>query len=89
MNKEWIKNILNGSKKLLKLTQIKPVNVGNFPEVSVKHLFEEFSGRPEIAVYMPPVTSKKMKQLDRKYFFTVVNTFFPEEMSDIIQHANR
>ena len=88
MNKEWIKQILSGEKKLLKLTQIKPVNAGNFPEVSVKNLFKEFSIRPEIVPYMPPITTKKMKQLDRKYFFTVVNSFFPEEIYDIIHHAS-
>ena len=77
MNKEWIKNILNGSKKLLKLTQIKPVNVGNFPEVSVKHLFEEFSSRPEIAVYMPPRDIQEDEAVRQEVFLHHCQHFFP------------
>ena len=53
MTKEWIRGILKGDKKLCPLTDLKPVNVGNFPEVSVKALFNDFSKRPILKMYFP------------------------------------
>ena len=42
MTKEWLKKILSGEKKLLEMTNLKPVHVGYFPEVSVKQLYDDF-----------------------------------------------
>ena len=50
--------ILSGEKKLLQKNVVKPVDVGNYPEVSVKALYKEFADRPEILPYMPPKINK-------------------------------
>ena len=45
--------ILSGEKRLMSLNDVKSVSVGHFPEVSVKGLYEEYSKRPEIKLYLP------------------------------------
>ena len=45
--------ILSGEKRLMSLNDVKSVSVGHFPEVSVKDLYEEYSKRPEIKLYLP------------------------------------
>ena len=77
MTKEWLKQILAGTRKLLKLTEVRPVHAGHFPEVSVKNLFEEFSIRPEVNIYLPEKLPKG-KQMDKSYFFNIVNTMCNE-----------
>ena len=53
MTKDWIKLLLVGEKKLMPMSSIKPVHVGNFPEVSVKCLYADFSERNELKPYLP------------------------------------
>ena len=53
LTKEWIRMILSGEKRLMSLNDIKSVSVGHFSEVSVKGLYEEYSLRPEIKIYLP------------------------------------
>ena len=77
--------ILSGEKKLVELKNLRPVNVGHHEECSVKSLFKEFSERAEIAPYMPPKLPKG-RQLDKTYFFNIVNTFCQQELEAILLH---
>ena len=88
INKEWIRLTLTGDKKFLSLKDVKPVTVPNHPEMAMNKLYKEFAERPAIKPYMPDKISKG-RTLDRKYFFDVVNSFYPEEMSSILEHANK
>ena len=88
MTKEWVRLILNGDKKLVKLADLKPVNVGNHEECSVKALYKEFSERPNLKPYMPPKLYKG-RQLDKTYFFNIINTFCGEELEAILRHAHK
>ena len=87
MTKEWIRLILSGEKRLLKKSEIKPVDMGHYPEVSVKALYTDYSERPAIKPYMPPKLHKG-RQCDKEYFFTVVNSICEGEITAIIHHAN-
>ena len=58
LTKEWIRMILNGEKKLLAKADVKWVDIGHYPEVSVKALYAEFSTREDIAIYLPPKINK-------------------------------
>lgn len=87
MTKEWIKGILSGDKKLMKLKNLKTVNVGFYPEVSVKNLYDDYSSRADVKPYLPdklPVG----KQMDKEYFFNIVNTLYEEELQMMMQYAN-
>ena len=85
--KEWIRMVLAGEKKLLPLKAVKLVDVGHYPELSVKKLYQEFAERKELQPYLPPKLAKG-RQLDKKYFWNVVNTLFEDELQSMLQHAN-
>ena len=50
--------ILSGEKKLLPKADVKWVDVGHYPEISVKALYAEFAEREDIKVYLPPKINK-------------------------------
>ena len=83
MTKEWIRMVLNGEKKLLPLKGLKVIEMVHYPELSVKKLFAEFANRAEVKIYMPPYVGKG-KQIDKKYFFNVVNTLHEDELQSMI-----
>ena len=64
-----------------------PFNVGHYPKISVKSLYDEFAKRPEVEPYMPPKVHKG-RTLDKKYFWDVVGTLFPDEVDAMVKHAN-
>ena len=78
---------MRGEKKFVPLSELKPVDAGHFPEVSVKGLYEDFANRPEIKKYMPPKVNKG-RTLNKEYFFNIVSTFANQELQEILQHAN-
>jgi 5'(3')-deoxyribonucleotidase len=88
LTKEWIRMILSGEKKLLKMSEIKPVDVGSFPELSIKAMYKEFADRDDIKPYMPPKVNKN-RTVDKEYFWNVVNTIAEEEVDAMVKHAHR
>ena len=50
--------ILSGEKRLLPRSDVKPVDVGYYPELFVKALYAEYAARPEIQPYLPPKINK-------------------------------
>lgn len=80
--------VLSGEKKLLPKADVKWVDVGHYPEISVKALYKEFAERPEVNIYLPPKINKG-RQCDKQYFWNVVNTICNQELEAILDHANR
>ena len=78
---------LAGEKDFLPLIDLRPVEAGHYPEVSVKHLYDEFSVRPEIQKYMAPKLNKG-RTLDKEYFFNIVNSHYSKELQSILKHAS-
>ena len=72
---------------MVKLADLKPVNVGHWPEVSVKNLYNEFITRTDVALHCPPTNDKK-RPIDKTYLFNIINTFHGDELQKIIRHAN-
>ena len=88
LTKEWIRQILSGEKRLLQKATVKYVNVGFFPEISVKHMYNDFAERPGIKPYMPPKVNLG-RSCDKEYFWNVVNTLCEEEVEAIVDHAHK
>lgn len=86
MNKDFLKQVLVGEKQLLKMAKVKPVNVPNYDELSVKRLYPLLKEDPELSQYLPDVTSKSRLPA-RDYFFTVLNTLQPAYLEAIIKKA--
>ena len=80
--------VLNGDKKFMSKSEIKPVDVGNFPELSIKVMYADFNQREAVKPYMPPKINKG-RQLDKEYFWNVINTLYEAEVEAIVVNAHR
>ena len=67
---------------------MKSVDMGHYPEVSVKALYADYAERPAIKPYLPPKLHKG-RQCDKDYFFTIVNSICEGEVAAIMNHANQ
>ena len=85
-NKDFLKEVLAGTKALLPLNQVKRVNMPPFDELSVKDLWPQMLGHEEFMRYFPSKFPKG-RQPDRSYFFNCLNTVMEEYVSHIIRHA--
>ena len=78
-DKEWIRQVLDGSKKLVPLSEMQPVEIGHYyPEVSVLNLWPLYKDRPEVKDYFPSKLPNG-RSLDRAYFFNIMSTFLGHE----------
>ena len=88
MNKDFLRAVLADKKKLLKLSEVKMINVPKYEELSVKKLFPYLKDDPIFMMYLPDYFPKGHTP-DREYFFNVLNTLMPQYVSKIIAHASR
>ena len=88
LNRDFLKAIFRGSKKLLKQQEVKKIVVPRYDELSVKNIFPMVKDDPEIMIYLP-ATLPKGKLPERTYFFNVFNTVHHERLVKIIEHANK
>ena len=87
MNKDFLKQIFANEKKLLKLSELKTVNVPKYDELGVKNVFKKLKEDKEFMQYLPDSFSKG-REPDRTYVFNVLNTIRPEYVSNLIKHAS-
>ena len=81
-----LKLVFSGKKDLIPLSQIKPINVPRYDELSVTALIKDVMAQPDLARFFPD--QKTTADLpDRDYFFGVVNTKESEYLSNLIIHA--
>ena len=88
INKDFLKQVLNNHKKLLKLKDVKWVNPPKYDEISVANLYPKYAMDPAFMAYMPDHLPKG-KFPDRTYFFNVMNTLYEDGVQAMIAHANR
>ena len=77
MTKDFLKDVLQGKRKLLKMNEVRFINVPAFNEIAVKYLYDDVVQQNEMMVYFPKKFPKKT-QCDKAYFYNVWNTTFPE-----------
>ena len=77
IGKSFLKAVFAEQKFLLPLAEVNWVVVPKWPEVNVKDLYEHYTKDPELSVYFPDSYSKG-RQLDRTFFFNVLNTIRPK-----------
>lgn len=76
INKDFLKEVLDEKKFLLKLDQVKRINVPLYDELSVIKLWPMMKADEQLRKHFP----EKMAQgrvPDREYFFNILNTFHP------------
>ena len=87
VTKDFMKDVLQGKKRMLKMQEVKFINAPLFDEIAVKHLYNDVSQLPLIKDYFPDEFPKGC-QCDRNYFYNVWNTFYPLQVKETIDHAN-
>ena len=78
---------MKNEKKLLKMAQIKPVNVPFWDECGVKNIYDKVLAQPGMKDYFPdkyPVG----RQCSRKYMYTVWNSIHPDQVKEVIEYAS-
>jgi hypothetical protein len=86
LNKDFLRDILQDKKKLMKQSEIRMVTVPKYDELSVKTLLPQWQDDPEFWVYFPDKLPKD-RVPDRDYFFTILNTLKPEYVDEMVRHA--
>ena len=87
INKDFLRKILLEEKKLLTLEEKKEVSVPKYDELSVNMLYPKFKDDARFMAYFPDILPKG-RWPDRKYFFNVMNTLYPEYTQSLVQTAN-
>ena len=72
---------------MLPMTEIRPINIPKFDELSVKSLYPKFKSDPVVMKYLQDEYPNQ-RFPDRNYFFTVLNTVKPEYVKHIVEKAN-
>ena len=88
VNRDFIRAVLKGDKKLLKISEKRSVNVPMYDELSVKNIFPKFKRDVKVMQYLQD-SYPANRNPDREYFFTVLNTVYPEHVEKMIAHAQK
>ena len=79
VNKDFLKAVLCGEKRLAKLNEVKFVNTPHFDEISVSRMWPNMSQDAEFMKFMP-CRLPKGRNVDRAYFFNIYNTLYKERL---------
>jgi len=87
ITKDFLKEIFAGRKHLVPCSQIRPINVPRYDELSVVTLIKDVMAQPSLAQFFPE--QKTHADLpDHEFFFNIINTTEPEYLAALIKHAH-
>ena len=84
--KDFAKEVFAGRKRLLKMREVKFINVTKYEELSVKRLYDNFLSLDGMSFYFPDKYPEG-RQCDREYMFNVANTLYEQITTELIHHA--
>ena len=88
LNKDYLRLLLADKKKLLPIGKLRAINVPKFDELSVKSIFPLLAKDEKFMQYMPD-RCPQGRYPDRRFFFNILNTIYPERTQSIIENANK
>lgn len=88
LNRDFLKMILAGQKKLMPLKDVKWVSVPKFEELAVSNIMKMMEKDPEFMAYFPDKLPKG-RTAGREYFWNILNTTNELYVSRLITHANK
>ena len=88
VTKDFLKEVLVGQKQLMKKTDVKSVQVPQYDELSVRHLWPEMKKDAHFLSFFPSKYPKD-KGPPRDYFFNVLHTLYPEYLQQLMSNANK
>jgi len=83
-----MRDILSGAKLTLKQNEVNHMTVPNYPEISVKNLYDDAMADPVVQNYLPSKQQLSNKLPERDFFFGIMCTLRNQYMKDIISAAN-
>ena len=86
LNRDFYKAVFAGQKKLLRVQEVKHINVPKLQELSLKSLGSSLKDDEQLALYLPSKWHEKGK-LDRVWVFNVINSIHPGYLEQVIGHA--
>ena len=84
--KDFAKEVFSGRKRLLKMREVKFINVTKYEELSVKNLYENFLSLDGMKFYFPD-RYPRGTQCDREYMFNIANTLYEKITMELIHHS--
>ena len=87
MTKDFLKEVLKGNKNLLKMNEVRFINVPLYDEIGLKHHYEDVRQLPLIKDYFPDQLPKGT-QMDRAYFWNIYNFKYPDQVKEIVDFVN-
>ena len=87
VTKDFLKDVIQEKKKLLKMDDRKSVNVPAYDEIAVKYLYPAVINQEGMSIYFPDKFPKNT-YCDKEYFWTVWNTLYPQQVKEVIKYAN-
>ena len=85
-NRDFLRQVLNGEKKLLKVSECKFVNVPKFDELGTCHIYPKFVLDKKVVQYLQD-SYPRNRWPDRTYFYTVLNTVYPDYVKKLIANS--
>ena len=86
-HRNFLRDVLNGSKRLIKKKDIEYISVPGWDELAVKNLWPELKDDSEFNIYFQDEFAND-KSPNREYFFDILNTIYPEYLKTIMKHAS-
>ena len=80
--------MLANEKKLLSNSETKHIKVSHFPELKLENIYYKALQKPGMADYFPSSYGKN-KSSDRGYFWVVYNHLYPQDVKNLLDHANK
>ena len=87
INKDFLKDVLAGRKRLLPLSDVKWIAVPRYDELNVLDMQARFKDDVELQKLMPSKLPKG-RMYDREYFFNCLHTLHPVYTQKLVQHAH-
>ena len=86
LNKDFLKEVFEGKKRLLEINEVKYVIVPLYDELSVGNLWPDLQEFPEFLTFFPS-NFPKGRLPDRTYMFNILNTVMTGYTQALIRHA--
>lgn len=82
----YLKQILKGEKKLLKMSEVRHCNPSQYDEISVVELYAPCLKMSDMAQYFPDAYPKG-RSCQREYFFSILATIQPEYTDKLLKRS--
>ena len=87
-NKDFLKDVFEEKKKLLKKREVNYISVPHWDELAVNKLWPQLKSDAAFNIYFQD-EYPDAKGPCREYFFNILNTIYPDYLEKIMSHASK